>query len=173
MNTQTINTLTSMQLGDFLCHSFSRFQSNLDTDRLLFFIQNLKKAGFNLQLKTSISANSKYHFKTAVLNLEDYLGYNNAKIDYSLIYNFLEEENSHSLLVNDPETISIVTHIKDRILEIEKKKQGTHEIADLFQLLPPYKLMKYDIKETDKAIIITVLTSFESYLVRLKKVFNI
>ncbi len=173
MNTQVINTTTHKQLGEYLSLSFSHFNCNLDTDRLLFFILNLKKDGIKVNMETSISNNSKYHFKTAVLNLEDYLGYNNSRIDYTLIYAFLEEERAQSLLANDSETSSIVTHIQNRILQIEKKNQGTHEIADLFQLLPPYKLMKYDIKETEKEITVTVITSFKPYLIRLKKLFNI
>ncbi len=153
-----------MLLGEILSHSFSGFTYTLDCDRLSVFSKSLKAKGQHIKLETRLLEDVKYAFKTVVLNLEDYLGYNKEKIDYSLLYSFLEEEKMNAIKAGSFENATIISHVKKRIFEIEKSEKGTDEIVDLFQLLPPYKLMKYDIKENGDNLLLTVVTAFEPYL---------
>lgn len=160
-------------LGEILSHSFSGFNSSLDMDRLSFYIKDMKTKGVEIQLKTVLDNETRYIFKTAVLNLEDYLGLKNVQVDFSMIYTFLEEEKHKSVNAGHYESASIINHVYKRILEIEKSDKGYEEIAELFQLLPPYKLMKYDIKEIGDKILLTVITGFEPYLNSLRGVLGV
>ena len=74
-------------------------------------------------LQTRLLEDVKYAFKTVVLNLEDYLGYNKEKIDYSLLYSFLDEEKNKALKTGSFENATIISYVKKRIFEIEKKRK--------------------------------------------------
>lgn len=170
MNT-LMNIGTNIKLlGEILSHSFSGFNSSLDLDRLSVFIKELLSKGVEIQLETELKEDHKYFFKTVVLNLEDYLGLNKERVDFSRIYTYLNEEKDKSIKAGHYESASIINHVYKRILEIESSEKGMEEIAELFQLLPPYKLMKYDIKEKIDKISLTVITSFEPYLKSLREV---
>ncbi len=165
-----MDTNTNIKLlGEILSHSFSGFNSTLDCDRLSVFSKSLKTNGQYIMLQTRLLEDVKYAFKTVVLNLEDYLGYNKEKIDYSLLYSFLDEEKNKALKTGSFENATIISYVKKRIFEIEKSEKGTNEIVELFQLLPPYKLMKYDIKENGDNLLLTVVTAFEPYLRSLRE----
>ncbi|MCW3786853.1 hypothetical protein [Plebeiibacterium sediminum] len=170
MNT-LMNIGTNIKLlGEILSHSFSGFNSSLDLDRLSVFIKELLSKRVEIQLETELKEDHKYFFKTVVLNLEDYLGLNNERVDFSRIYTYLNQEKDKSIKAGHYESASIINHVYKRILEIESSEKGMEEIAELFQLLPPYKLMKYDIKEKADKITLTVITSFEPYLKSLREV---
>ncbi len=173
-----MNTLMNMDtniklLGEILSHSFSGFNSSLDMDRLSFYIKDLKRKGVEIQLETGLKEDCKYLFKTVVLNLEDYLGLKGEHIDFSRIYTFLDEEKNKSIKAGHYESAGIINHVCKRLLEIEKGGRGLEEIAELFQLLPPYKLMKYDINAFGDKIRLTVITGFQPYLKSLREVLGV
>ena len=63
--------------------------------------------------------------------------------------------------------------LKSGYLKLKKSEKGTNEIVELFQLLPPYKLMKYDIKENGDNLLLTVVTAFEPYLRSLREMLGV
>ncbi len=170
MNTLMNRETNIKLLSEILSHSFSGFNSSLDMNRLSFYIKDLRKEGVEIQLETDLREDHKYSFKTVVLNLEDYLGLKGERIDFIRINSFLEEEKAKSIKAGHYESASIINHVYKRILEIEKSEKGKEEIAELFQLLPPYKLMKYNIKESGDSILLTVITGFEPYIKSLREV---
>ncbi len=159
-------------LGEMISSSFSGFNKTSNMDNLKKFVNGLRRKGYDVKLNTILNGGNKHSFKTAVINLEKYLGYSNDRIDYEFIYSYLGEEKNRAIEKGEHDSAAVITHVKKRIFEIEGKGSGKEEIVQLFEMLPPYKLMKYDVNCNGPKIIVTVITPFNAFINGLKDVFE-
>ncbi len=171
MDTFTEVKTNCFKLGEMISRSFSEFNAQFNLDKLKLYIAELHKKGYDVMLETNVNGENNYSFKTAVINLENYLGYTKEKIDYNFILSFLEDEKERAIKNGESDSAAVISHVKNRIFDIEGNGTGNEEIVQLFQLLPPYKLMKYDIKCKKDKIIVTAITPFDAFLKQLKYIF--
>ncbi len=162
------NKLT--KLHKCLSKSFSEFHSVAMLSSLKAEVQYLKNKGYDINLETKLSPNKKYFFKTTVLDINQYLGFNDNSINLTRIFRFLNEETKKAIEAGDFESVSIVKHIEKQIKKYTTQNEYIPEIIELFQFLPPCKLMKQDLAHQDKTINITIITDFEPYLDEMVKI---